>query len=184
MNEHKNIITIEDEIKEFSDKPVKSSALFKQFQKFGVPDSSSANVGDVLTKGDSGVEWKSSRKLYSHAICGAWTSSTNTRARGRITFLIVSDRATAYTADALRIYFLDNRGYLRDPYPASGYLLNDYNGIDCKCIIDSFKLTTQTGDTFNVIGCDIDFTNGTLGSGIHVVELQDLSQLHDEIHEI
>lgn len=29
MNENENIITIEDEIKEFSDKPVKSSVLYK-----------------------------------------------------------------------------------------------------------------------------------------------------------
>ena len=35
MNEHKNIITIEDEIKEFSDKPVKSSAIFKALQNSG-----------------------------------------------------------------------------------------------------------------------------------------------------
>ena len=37
MNEHKNIITIEDEIKEFSDKPVKSSAIFKALQGGGMP---------------------------------------------------------------------------------------------------------------------------------------------------
>lgn len=49
MNEHKNIITIEDEIKEFSDKPVKSSALFKKFKDAGVPDSSEASAGDVLS---------------------------------------------------------------------------------------------------------------------------------------
>ena len=49
MNEHKNIITIEDEIKEFSDKPVKSSALFKALEEKGVPDSSEASVGDVLS---------------------------------------------------------------------------------------------------------------------------------------
>lgn len=35
MNEHKNIITIEDEIKEFSDKPVKSSAIFKALKEGG-----------------------------------------------------------------------------------------------------------------------------------------------------
>ena len=33
MNEHKKIITIDDEIKEFSDKPVKSSALFKKIKE-------------------------------------------------------------------------------------------------------------------------------------------------------
>lgn len=49
MNEHKNIITIEDEIKEFSDKPVKSSALFKALEEKGVPDSSEASAGDVLS---------------------------------------------------------------------------------------------------------------------------------------
>lgn len=60
MNEHKNIITIEDEIKEFSDKPVKSSALYKKVKDLesgAVPDSSSANVGDVLTKGEDGIGW-------------------------------------------------------------------------------------------------------------------------------
>ncbi len=49
MNEHKNIITIEDEIKEFSDKPVKSSALFKALEEKGVPDVSEASAGDVLS---------------------------------------------------------------------------------------------------------------------------------------
>lgn len=49
MNEHKNIITIEDEIKEFSDKPVKSSALYKALEEKGVPDSSEASAGDVLS---------------------------------------------------------------------------------------------------------------------------------------
>lgn len=49
MNEHKNIITIEDEIKEFSDKPVKSSALFNALKERGVPDSSEASAGDVLS---------------------------------------------------------------------------------------------------------------------------------------
>lgn len=57
MNEHKNLITIEDEIKEFSDKPVKSSALFKALEEKGVPDSSEASVGDVLTKGEDGIGW-------------------------------------------------------------------------------------------------------------------------------
>ena len=57
MNEHKNIITIEDEIKEFSDKPVKSSALFKALEEKGLPDSSEASVGDVLTKGEGGIGW-------------------------------------------------------------------------------------------------------------------------------
>lgn len=57
MNEHKNIITIEDEIKEFSDKPVKSSALFKALEEKGLPDSSEASVGDVLTKGENGIGW-------------------------------------------------------------------------------------------------------------------------------
>ncbi len=57
MNEHKNIITIEDEIKEFSDKPVKSSALFKALEEKGLPDASEANVGDVLTKGEGGIGW-------------------------------------------------------------------------------------------------------------------------------
>lgn len=58
MNENENIITIEDEIKEFSDKPVKSSALFKALEEKGVPDSSEASVGDVLTKGEGGVGWE------------------------------------------------------------------------------------------------------------------------------
>lgn len=52
MNEHKNIITIEDEIKEFSDKPVKSSALYKKVKELeanAVPDASEASVGDVLS---------------------------------------------------------------------------------------------------------------------------------------
>ena len=60
MNEHKNIITIEDEIKEFSDKPVKSSALYKKVKELesnAVPDASEANVGDVLTKGEDGIGW-------------------------------------------------------------------------------------------------------------------------------
>lgn len=41
MNEHKNIITIEDEVKQFSDKPVKSDALFKKFASI---DSSMAEI--------------------------------------------------------------------------------------------------------------------------------------------
>ena len=60
MNEHKNIITIEDEIKEFSDKPVKSAALYKKVKELesrAVPDYSSASEGDVLTKGSSGIGW-------------------------------------------------------------------------------------------------------------------------------
>lgn len=60
MNEHKNIITIEDEIKEFSDKPVKSSALYKKVKELestAVPDASEASVGDVLTKGEDGIGW-------------------------------------------------------------------------------------------------------------------------------
>lgn len=60
MNEHKNIITIEDEIKEFSDKPVKSSVLYKKVKELesnAVPDASEASVGDVLTKGEDGIGW-------------------------------------------------------------------------------------------------------------------------------
>ena len=41
MNEHKNIITVEDEIKEFSDKPVKSCALFRRFAN------TDSSIGDV-----------------------------------------------------------------------------------------------------------------------------------------
>lgn len=52
MNEHKNIITIEDEIKEFSDKPVKSSAIFKALQNSGGMPKDYPYTGQILFDGD------------------------------------------------------------------------------------------------------------------------------------
>ena len=75
MNEHKNIITIEDEIKEFSDKPVKSSALYKKVKELesnAVPDSSEASVGDVLTKGEDGIGWSAPSGGGGLVLTGTW----------------------------------------------------------------------------------------------------------------
>ena len=115
MNEHKNIITIEDEIKEFSDKPVKSSAIHKTLgaieqaraqalEEKGVPDSSEASVGDVLTKGEDGIGWEAP---------GGGSASTI----GYPTIFLERRQSKAYGATNGELYTaLDN-------YNSNGYLV-------------------------------------------------------------
>ena len=181
MNEHKNIITIEDEIKEFSDKPVKSSALFKALEEKGVPDSSAASVGDVLTKGEAGGEWKPSRKLYSHNIEITW--GNNSREKGHMFLVIVSASSTPYSAYSLEDYFIDRMGQLRDFYPASGTLTADENGIACKLIVAALRLFNDAG-RWSLGGTLVDFTNGSIAFGVKNVALRDAQSVIDDVREI
>lgn len=181
MNEHKNIITIEDEIKEFSDKPVKSSALFKALEEKGVPDSSAASVGDVLTKGEAGGEWKPSRKLYSHNIHITW--GNNSREKGQVFLLIVSASSTPYGAVSLEDYFIDGRGQLREYYPASGTLTANVNGTECKLIVAALRLFNNSG-LWYLAGTLVDFTNGSIAIGAKEASLRNAQGFVDDVREI
>lgn len=142
MNENKNIITIEDEIKEFSDKPVKSSALYKKVKELesnAVPDSSEASVGDVLTKGEDGIGWSAP---------GGGTSTI-----GYPTIFLERRQSTAYGATNGELYTaLDN-------YNSNGYEVFIVAGESNKLITIPLSISFVSGHPSTLKGTGMNYSS-------------------------
>ena len=168
---HTSPITIEDEINEFSEKPVQGKTLYKKLKELEdgiLPDTAAASIGDALVlDNDKNPTWGSAggstKYLHSIVVRGPARDSVNNEVFG-VSFNAITDSPTPITASTITALLTDlGATPYAAGYPCAGGIMTGF-GDTSDLYVPSSIVASEVNGYVKVFGSQarIDFTNATI----------------------